>query len=158
MLVMSSRVDALLRPHAHRLLRLGRRGIAEGVDSRAPGEPVQQQEREEEEQEQEQEQVQEHLLPCGALRRCEEQAGSGSEEKKDGDGDGEEADDQLVGMGKGCGGHIASAVADASLAVEKQKAEFYDRIGICNAFNPYLPDGRYILNLRHPVNHIHYLE
>jgi hypothetical protein len=40
-------------------------------------------------------------------------------------------------------------------AVEKRKAEFYDRIGICNAFNPYLPDGHYVLNLRHPVKHIY---
>ena len=34
--------------------------------------------------------------------------------------------------------------------VEQRKAEFYDRIGICNGFNPYLPDGHYSLNLRHP--------
>lgn len=43
-------------------------------------------------------------------------------------------------------------------AVEKRKAEFYDRIGICNAFNPYMPDGHYVLNLRHPVKRIHYLQ
>jgi hypothetical protein len=35
-------------------------------------------------------------------------------------------------------------------AVEARKAEFYQRVGICNGFNPYLPDGHYVLNLRHP--------
>ena len=35
-------------------------------------------------------------------------------------------------------------------AVEARKAEFYHRIGTCNGFNPYLPDGYFNLNLRHP--------